>query len=46
MHACLVMTLHYYEAGIGKTYRLLFMPTTVVFLTGVCAFSAANWLAG
>jgi hypothetical protein len=40
------MTLQYYEAGMGKTYRLLFMPTAVVFLTGVCVFAAASWLAG
>jgi hypothetical protein len=46
MHACPVMTLHYYEAGMGKTCHLLFMPTAVVFLAGVCALSAANWLAG
>jgi hypothetical protein len=46
MHACLAMTLQYYEAGMGKTYRLLFMPTAVVFLTGVCVFAAASWLAG
>lgn len=46
MHACLVMTMQYYEAGMGKTYRLLFIPTAVVFLTGVCVFAAASWLAG
>jgi integral membrane protein (TIGR00529 family) len=44
MHACLAMTLQYYEAGMGKTYRLLFMPTAVVFLAGVSIFAAANWL--
>jgi len=46
MHACLAMTLQYYEAGMGKTYRLLFMPAAVVFLTGVCVFAAAGWLVG
>lgn len=46
MHACLVMTLKYYEAGMGKTYRLLLMPTAVVFLTGVGVFAAAEWLGG
>jgi len=46
IHTCLVMTLHYYEAGMGKTYHLLFMPTAVVFFTGGCVFAAANWLAG
>jgi hypothetical protein len=34
IHTCLVITLHYYEAGMGKTYHLLFMPTAVVFFTG------------
>jgi hypothetical protein len=38
--------LHYYEAGMGKTYHLLFMPTAVVFFTGGCVSVAANWLAG
>jgi hypothetical protein len=46
IHTCLVMTLHYYEAGMGKTYHLLFMPTAVVFFTGGCVSVAANWLAG
>jgi hypothetical protein len=35
MHACLVMTLEYYKANIEKTYRMLFVPVTIVFLTGV-----------
>jgi hypothetical protein len=38
--------LKYYEAGMGKTYRLLLMPTAVVFLTGVGVFAAAEWLTG
>lgn len=46
MHACLVMTMQYYEADMGETYRLLIMPTAVVFLTGVCVFAAAGWMAG
>lgn len=46
MHACLVMTMHYYEADMGKTYRMLLLPTALIFLTGVCVFVAANWLAG
>jgi len=35
MHACLVMTLEYYKASIEKTYRMLFAPVTIVFLTGL-----------
>jgi hypothetical protein len=46
MHACLVMTVQYYEAGMGKTYRLLFSPVAVIFLTGAAVFAAALWLAG
>jgi hypothetical protein len=33
-------------ADMGKTYRLLFMPAAVVFLTAVCVFAAAGWLVG
>jgi integral membrane protein (TIGR00529 family) len=46
MHACLVMTMQFYEAGMGKTYRLLFAPVAVIFLTGAAVFAAALWLAG
>ena len=35
------MTLAYYQAGMGKTYRLLLAPTFLTFLTGVAAFLAA-----
>ncbi len=41
MHACLVMTLEYFEASIEKTYRLLFAPVAVIFLTGVIVFLLA-----
>jgi uncharacterized protein len=44
MHACLVMTIQYYEAGMGKTYRLLFLPTVSIFLTAGFIFTAAFWL--
>ena len=44
MHACLVMTLEYYKANIGKTYRLLFAPVAVIFLTGVIVFLLAYGL--
>jgi len=45
MHACYVMTLEYYQAGMGKTC-LLFAPAILTFLTAVAAFLAANTLAG
>jgi hypothetical protein len=41
MHACLVMTLEYYKASVEKTYRLLFAPVAVIFLTGVIVFLLA-----
>jgi len=34
MHACLVMTLQYYNASMEKVYRLLFAPVIMLFLTG------------
>jgi hypothetical protein len=46
MHACFVMTIQYYEAGMGPTYRLLWKPTVGIFLTAVFTFGAALWLAG
>jgi hypothetical protein len=46
MHACYVMTLQYYQAGMGKTYRLLLAPAGLTFLTGVAVFLAATWLTG
>jgi hypothetical protein len=46
MHACYVMTLEYYQAGMGKTYRLLRAPALLTFLTGVAVFLAATWLTG
>ena len=46
MHACYVMTLEYYQAGMGKTYRLLLAPAFITFLTGVAVFLAATWLTG
>ena len=39
MHACFVMTLDYYHAGMGKTYRLLFAPVGIIFLTGLGVFA-------
>lgn len=46
MHACLAMTMQYYQAETGLTFRLLFMPVAMIFLTGVCVFGAGYWLAG
>ena len=46
MHPCFAMTLQYYEAGMGETFRLLFMPVAAILLTGACVFGAAFWLAG
>ena len=42
MHSCLVMTLEYYQAGMGKTYRLIWIPVLFTFLTGVAVFLAAS----
>jgi hypothetical protein len=44
MHACLTMTMQYYRAEIGRTYRLLLLPTLLLFLTGSSVFAAALWL--
>jgi integral membrane protein (TIGR00529 family) len=46
LHPCLVMTMQFYRAGPGATFRLLFMPVAAIFLTGALVFSAACWLAG
>ena len=46
LHACLAMTMQYYQAGMGRTFRLLFLPVAVIFLTGIGVFGAAWWLAG
>jgi hypothetical protein len=46
MHSCYVMTLEYYQADMGKTYRLLLAPAFLTFLTGVAAFWVATWLTG
>ena len=44
MHACLVMTLQYYNARTEKVYRLLFAPVAFLFLTGVLVTIAAWWV--
>jgi integral membrane protein (TIGR00529 family) len=42
MHACLVMTLDYYEAPMGKTYRLLYAPVAALFLAAIGVFAAGS----
>ncbi len=34
VHSCYVMTLEYYRAAMGKTYRLLLAPAILTFLVG------------
>jgi hypothetical protein len=46
VHSCYVMTLEYYRADMGKTYRLLVGPVTVTFLAGVAVFAAARAFGG
>jgi integral membrane protein (TIGR00529 family) len=44
MHACLVMTLQYYNASMGKVYRLLLAPVALLFLTGAAVAAVAYGL--
>ena len=46
MHACLVMTLQYYNARMEKVYRLLFAPVALLFLTGALVTVIAYWIVG
>jgi hypothetical protein len=46
VHACLVMTLQYYQARTDKVYRLLFAPVALLFLTGVLVMLIAFWVKG
>lgn len=46
MHACLVMTLQYYNASMEKVYRLLFAPVALLFLTGALVTLIAYWIGG
>lgn len=45
MHACLSMTMQYYRAEMNRTYRLLLIPTLLLFLTGSSVFAVGLWLA-
>jgi hypothetical protein len=36
------MTLDYYEAPMGKTYRLLYAPVAALFLAAVGVFAAGS----
>lgn len=44
MHACYVMTLDYYRADMGKTYRLLLAPAAITLLTAVAVFAIGRWV--
>ena len=46
MHACLVMTLQYYNASMEKVYRLLAIPVAILFLTGALVTIAGYWFTG
>ncbi|MBP1714808.1 MAG: hypothetical protein H6Q42_3011, partial [Deltaproteobacteria bacterium] len=46
MHACLVMTLQYYNARMEQVYRLLFAPVALLFLTGALVTVIAYWIVG
>jgi integral membrane protein (TIGR00529 family) len=37
-HLCLVLTIRYFKADMAGTYRLMYLPTALVFLTGLVAF--------
>lgn len=36
-HLCLVLTIRYFRADMAGTYRLLYLPTALVFLAGLCS---------
>ena len=46
MHVCLVMTREYYHADMNKVYRLLILPVSIVFLTGVAVVFISFWVGG
>ncbi len=37
-HLCLLLTIRYFHAEIGATYRLLYLPTLLVLLVGIVRF--------
>jgi hypothetical protein len=39
-HLCLLLTLQYFKADMAGTYRLLYLPTVLVFLVGLAVFLA------
>ncbi len=45
-HACLVMTLEFYKAEMGKVFRMLFLPVAIVFCTGLVTLWIAVWMNG
>ncbi len=44
MHACLVMTLQYYNANMDKVYRMLIAPVAMLFLTAAAVAAIAYGL--
>jgi integral membrane protein (TIGR00529 family) len=46
MHVCLVMTREYYRADMNKVFRLLILPVSIVFLTGVAVVLISFWVGG
>ena len=37
-HLCYVLTLRYFKADVAQTYRLLYLPSALVFLAGLAVF--------
>ncbi|MDH4163200.1 MAG: DUF401 family protein [Nitrospirota bacterium] len=37
-HLCLLLTIRYFHADIGATYRLLYLPTALVLLVGIVRY--------
>jgi integral membrane protein (TIGR00529 family) len=44
MHACLVMTREYFHADMNKLYRMLILPVSIIFFTGVVVVLISLWL--
>lgn len=46
MHACLIMTQEYFRADLNQIYRLLILPVSIVFFTGVGFLLIYLWVGG
>jgi len=46
MHACLIMTQEYFRADLNQIYRLLILPVSIVFFTGVGFLLIYIWVGG